>query len=479
MTKKKQLYSIYENVLFPGYVRVIGGEKYVKCRNIKKLPFVFWPNGKPCVAVNSWLVSVSEKSTGSTAGTYAAHISHLVRFCFLRKISFHDLTDAFICEFAEELVEERMGSAPKYFARHNNQVRQIIGTSIGFLIWYQDAILGGGGAKLIGTLVESPNIIVREKRTHRKVYYEHSSMPPKEALQSDKIPMPDELVEKILDEILRRREASDACAGESEIAKAKSKYIYERRIFVIWIMKRTGLRPEELHEIPVAGNSSVFNDLCIRIPTKKRRRDTPPIRSFPITARDARHFSRYMRAREEFIVFLRGIDGRSTADGAVLLNEHGGGVRKESISKDFERLSKGAGILDCKSCFSMFRHRFITREIVVHLKEFMSSGGTRELMTDGVMRSIAKRISAKTGHGSPESIWAYFDIAWDQIGVWGSTDAALKAIDTIEGIKDELVSAKHDVAVGGIHDMKELSERISRLERELASIKWPAHQGYS
>ncbi|SFP67684.1 hypothetical protein SAMN05216229_104275 [Geopseudomonas sagittaria] len=470
--KKKQLYTVYENVSIPDHVRYVGGAKFVKFRVVKRLAFLSWPNGKPCVAANHWLTSVSSSTTGSTTATYAAHVSHLIRFCFSKKISFHQLSDGLLHELVEDLICERSREDPSLFARHNNHVRQIIRTCISFLFWYQDNFFVGRDGRLIGVLSDNPKIVVKLKRTSRVVYFEHSSLPPKEALQSDKNPMPDEYIERIQDEILRRREISEKGAGSSDLVNQRARYIYERRIFVVWIMKRTGLRPEEMHEIPVHENANVLAELRIKIPTKKRRRNTPPVRSFPIMARDAMHFTRYMRAREAFTSFLKVLDPGYIDCGALLLNEHGRAVRKESLTKDFERLSKGAGLESTKSCFSMFRHRFITREIVVHLKEFMSGGSSaREMMTDAVLKSIAKRIASKTGHGSPESIWAYFDIAWDYIGLWGSADAALLAIDSMESVKEELVRTRHDVAMGDVNDFQEIKKRLISLERELESIK--------
>ena len=171
------------------------------------------------------------------------------------------------------------------------------------------------------------------------------------------------------------------------------------------------------------------------------------VRSQLITLQDATYVARYFVNRQAFLDALaeRGIDVSSAT--TFLLARNGSAIEKGSLEKDFERLSKAAGYHDVQSCLSMFRHRFITYEIIAHLREFMTAAGkTRHLMTDADYRSILKRVAVKTGHRSVESLWHYIDLAWDEMDVWGKVDGALERLRATDRFYEELLDLRRDVA---------------------------------
>lgn len=107
---------------------------------------------------------------------------------------------------------------------------------------------------------------------------------------------------------------------------------------------------------------------------------------------------------------------------------------------------RACGHHDVQACFSMFRHRFITLEVIVHLKEFMGAAGKgRHLMTDGDYRSILKRITAKTGHGTPESLWHYIDLAWAELDVWANVDRQLERLRAGDRLYEELLDLRRSL----------------------------------
>ena len=94
----------------------------------------------------------------------------------------------------------------------------------------------------------------------------------------------------------------------------------------------------------------------------------------------------------------------------------------------------------------MFRHRFITREVIVYFKEFMSSSNkTRAMITDADYRSILKRIATKTGHGSEESLWHYIDLAWDEMGVWGNAEKGIQQLHAVDRLREDLLELKQSL----------------------------------
>jgi hypothetical protein len=237
---------------------------------------------------------------------------------------------------------------------------------------------------------------------------------------------------------------------------------------MVWIMKRTGLRPAEMTELPLKTNESILHTKRLIIPTKKRRKQIAPLRSMPVTLPDAAIFQRYLIAREKYIRQLQESDPTYRCPDVLLLCADGEAIKKISLEKDFERLVKACGYTDVQACLSMFRHRFITYEVIAHLKEFMGSAGkTRQLMTDADYRSILVRIAAKTGHGSPESLWHYIDLAWEEMDVWTNVDRHLERVHAADRLYEELLDLRHSLdanpALSPVQILDIVADRLSAI----------------
>ncbi|WP_274642747.1 hypothetical protein [Pseudomonas serbica] len=116
------------------------------------------------------------------------------------------------------------------------------------------------------------------------------------------------------------------------------------------------------------------------------------------------------------------------------------------MESDFKRIAIAAGYKDHQACFSMFRHRFITLEVMVHLRAFMEQTGTpRRVMTESDYESVLKRVATKTGYSDIHSLWHYIDIVWNEIDVWGGVDRAVARLHAADRLYDELLALKHDL----------------------------------
>ncbi|CAN0558643.1 unnamed protein product, partial [Laminaria digitata] len=140
-----QLYRLIKNVRFPTIDRFDSGtgEIFLNDR-VRYCYYSFvWPNGSPCVIAEMYLcdrsrtVTVNQKN-GGTLGNYARNLSHLVRFCYARKVNFADLKHSHIDEFIYELCQET--DIYNERVRNNNTVKAIVATSINFLVWVQQNI---------------------------------------------------------------------------------------------------------------------------------------------------------------------------------------------------------------------------------------------------------------------------------------------------------------------------------------------------
>jgi hypothetical protein len=459
----------------PYSVMLLKDGAHVSSQHIEAFPFMYWPSGRPCDPLNMYFLEVAHLTTGESLKSFASELSHLVRYCGARQVPISALSDAHIFELSKLLQEERSSRDPNVRARNNNTVRAILSRVIRFLQWYQVNLVPVTSTPLIGENSSSPQICVKRVQSPTRnsnrpgVYYVHRAMPTPES-REPKHPLAQPVIEAIEQcvDTLSAIESQSArfvqrYRNRPELLNAQLGYIRSRRHFMIWLMKRAGLRPAEMVEISVREHMNILQLKRVLIPTKKRRRDHSPLRSFPITLKDATVFQRYLTSRTKYCEVLRQSGQTTEPSDALFLGVDGSPIKKTSLERDFARLVVAAGFRDVQACFSMFRHRFITYEVIVHLKEFMASAGkTPQVMTSTDYESILKRVSVKTGHGSVQSLWHYIDLAWKEIDVWGGVDTAIERLHAADRLYDDLLALKHELeGINASAATKQLAEEIA------------------
>lgn len=482
--REGQLYAVFKEMQIAHHVVRQGKQSAVVPHVVADVPLMRWPNGRPCEPVNAYLIEQMFHTTGASTQTYAAELSHLVRFCADHMIGFEALADKHLWQWSKQLQTAEARQRPGERARNNNTVRSIIRRALAFLVWYRDRLTVPGGTPLIGAAEVSPQITVKflmNAHRSRTTYLYHRSMPEPVSTEPKGV-MPRSMIEDIekrIEDVATLDNLKEATtrryAGDSTLMRLELEYVCCRRRFMLWIMKRTGLRPAELAEMPLDENRDVLKSKRLVLPTKKRRRKL--VRSFAITLHDATYVARYLANRQAFLDTLaqRGVDVSSAT--TFLLARNGGAIEKGSLEKDFERLSKAAGYCDVQSCLSMFRHRFITYEVMAHLREFMGTAGKpRQLMTDADYRSILKRVAVKTGHGSVESLWHYIDLAWDEMDVWGKVDGALERLRATDRFYEELLDLRRDVATNSVVTPAKIIDHVTT---RLSEILGDARVGFA
>lgn len=459
---------------------------HITTQIIPAFPFMYWPSNKPCEPVNMYFLNIAHEVTGGSLGTYASDLSHLIRYCGVNNVGIEHLNDAHFHALSKQLQEERSPRHPLERARDNNTVRTILSQAIRFLLWYQKTIMPHLRTPLIGERSVSPQIIVKRvkhnpkhtKGRHGEYYYEHAAMPPPES-HEPKRPIARPIIEDIQRTIYRQsvlEEQSEPFrrryTNNLDLLRAQLEYFRARRMFLIWMMIRTGLRPAELSEMSVKDHENILTTRVLKIPTKKRRKVVAPIRHFPILLDAATVVYRYLLSRTTYCDALKRAGIEPAPGTAFFLTPEGKPLQKTSLEKDFERLVVLAGYKDVQACLSMFRHRFITYEVTVHLKEFIEkSGKSRQMMTDIDYESILKRVADKTGHGSVQSLWHYIDLAWEELGVWASTDKALARLHAFDQLFMDGLQLKHELESSGKPLPKELQPFLARLADILAPAK--------
>lgn len=457
---------------------------HVTSQIIPAFPFMYWPRGKPCEPVNMYLLDIAHKVTGDSLRSYATELSHLVRYCGKKPVSIESLTDADIHAWSKQLQEEKSRRNPLERARNDNTVRAILSRAIQFLLWYQKDIMLLLRTPLIGEQSVSPQITVKRIKNDKtkarngriEYYYTHSAMPTSES-REPKRPIALPVIEDIQRCINRQSLLEERSTrfvqryrNDTALLAAQLEYMRARRHFMVWMMMHTGLRPSELVEMSVREHDKILATRTLKIPTKKRRKIKAPMRSFPILLNAATVVHRYLIARTTYCETLQGGGGEPNPGDSFFLTLDGKPIKKSSLEKDFERLAEDAGYKDVQACLSMFRHRFITYEVTVHLKEFIENAGkSRQMMTDIDYESILKRVSAKTGHGSVQSLWHYIDLAWEELGVWGSIDKAIARLHAADQLFADLLALQHDIETSGNRqankkiDLKQVTDRLGEI----------------
>jgi hypothetical protein len=328
----------------------------------------------------------------------------------------------------------------------------------------------------------SINRIKNDKRKTRnnqiEYYYTHSAMPTSES-REPKRPIALPVIEDIQRIIYQQSVLDERSAkfvqryrNEPALLVAQLEYMRARRLFMVWMMTHSGLRPSELVEMSVKEHANILITRSLKLPTKKRRKIKAPIRSFPILLNAATVVHRYLIVRETYCHYLKKAGSDPNPGDFFFLTINGEPLLKSSLEKDFERLATTAGYKDVQVCLSMFRHRFITYEVTAHLKEFIeNSGKSRQMMTDIDYESILKRVAVKTGHGSVKSLWHYFDLAWEEMGVWGSTDKAIARLHASDQLFSDLLALKHEaesLANRQGNRMINLKQIVDRLDEIIA-----------
>ncbi|MDU8502147.1 hypothetical protein RYB01_23580 [Pseudomonas syringae] len=453
----------------------------VSYKTLPSLPLAYWPNGVPCHLINHWLVKKSLISTGrQSARTRAFKLTQLIRYCFDVGIDFFEMNDAHLEKFATVLTSEtkldRHGMPTE--KRLNNQTLQIQLEALYFLQWISENYPLPYHGKLVGLESDSPRITIelRESLKGREPTIWHASLVEPVAPLNDKFPMPDRYINQLQNEVFRRHDISRLppksklkLVNDDFLFRATNKYIYDRRMFSIRMFKNFGLRPEELYDLSLDRNSEITKSLTLYIPTKKRRFKKAPTRRIKIGLVMATSINNYFKSRTTYIDFLTS-KGITVADpNCVYIGEHGKRIKKESLTKEFDRLADSAGLKDVKACLSMFRHRFITREIHASLiLKFKTNKKLKSKLTEQLRDDICREVAQKTGHGDYRSLFTYFHEEYSLLTKQPHYDKCVELKQRIDELKDTMADVRF---LESEHSRKSTKSIIAELEASLTTME--------
>lgn len=447
-----QLYRQLKNVRMPTIERfdTQTGQIFDNKRLLKGYYSFTWPNGTPCILAELYLfdksqtVSFSDKD-GGTLGNYARNITHLVRYCFSKKVDFRDLKHSNIDELVHELCIETDVYNDR--SRNNNTVKSIIATSINFLVWIQNNI--ATDRLIVGVDdVNSRHQIKLKTETyttpkgHQTV---HNVFPMKvpRSTTSPVTPISTPNITRLWDTLESTKGSYNVSNKLHALFNKKQQsdhleYMHKRRELQLILLEATGLRPQELVTIPCKSNIDLLKRCQLAIPTLKRR--DGKIRTIPIPRNIAMKIEIFINSHRkklaQRLIDSGAVQSANEIDDVLYLNaENGKEVLPDAAYQDFRRLTVKAGIKQ-KNCQKMFRHRFITNMVKLHLIGFMDKNPlkTRHIVTDSDYRTILKKVSTFTGHKSPDSLMHYIDLAWEELDAFSYTYEVKELQDRLKNV---------------------------------------------
>lgn len=409
---------------------------------------VTWPDGTPCTLVEIYLISrfrrgASVREDGGSLRATVAKLSHLIRHCWAIKKDFWELDDEDVYQLVVDLIEEKKPAAPMVRVRDNNTVRSIIAAAVEFLLWLQSEMLMD--MKLVGVGPEYRILLLERKifdsrRNRHVVQLLYHRLPPR-ATKEPKRPISREkrnLLWQAVGELAGADLVLPRWARSHSGAEMLASYLKARRELLLELLEATGARPGELSKLSVSENDDCYKTQELVLITLKRRRHSKrKIKLQPAVAMRLTVFLKKYRAK--LLETIQAAGAASEPKDRVFLGISGLPISERSMVSEFYRISKAATGYQC--CMSMFRHRFITKQVAIHLGIFLSDNNkTKELMTDGDYRTILKKVATTTGHGSETSLLHYLDLAWEELGSVDQVTNAV-AIDTsIESAITQVIS---------------------------------------
>lgn len=455
-SKSHQLYSLSRiDFEAPNYV---GHEGTLHVRPGGNIPLVTWPNGRWCHAANTFIrerfeLGLSRRNRGGTLAVLAAHITHLIRFCFARNLDLRDLTDGQFSAFVAELY--RCDRANEARLRDANTVIAIARSCLALL----DSVGRNRGQP---DFVSSTGQIRAEKRTHvvqtggtqssaKRVNYWHHPALPNADPKKRRLPIATGNIEAIR-----------AAVGKI----STSSHQRQRRHTILRLLETTGARRGEIAGITVASVESAFRmeRPMLRVPTLKKRRNRDADRLIPLSLHDVGFIRQYAEVHRKSVV--RRKRAGKPDHGILLVSEvDGEPLTPGTITQEIRLLRIAAGIEE-RACPHMFRHRFLTKLFVALIEhhEIENPDAFRRMLIDG--EQLKRKVVEWTDQASLQSLDIYINLAFDEVGnykrIYDMASVNL-ALDSFSGT----IAAELDC----VRDGEEPSLILGRLDGHLERLK--------
>lgn len=406
--KNKQLYTLIPELTLFGH-RSLGETTTLNGNN---LPFITWPDKTPCLPANMYILSTMKRKgrgygalsrrgdKGGTVGGIAGHISHLIRFCYYRRlkgyrdrigVDFKDLTDDDFIDFMSEIRTQTYQNKPGVLVREEITTKQIGLRCLDFLEFIgltygiQNFVSSEGiiRAKKV-TISKEVN---RETARNKKVIYhdtwEHSALgtggvvKKRGAISTENISLIKEANRNIYVQATRGKFKTSKMKGANEAG-----FLYNRRACLILLLENTGARMGELGELRVEDviTAGRMDDSMLRLVTLKQGEGKE--RLIPISRHVLNELQTHIRVHRSTVI--KKTVGKNNDDGYFFIGASTGTrIKDGTLTSEITKLRNVAGITG-RACGHMFRGTFITKLFVLLIErhEFENKDEFRKLLID-------------------------------------------------------------------------------------------------
>jgi site-specific recombinase XerD len=409
---------------------------------------LFWPDGKPCWPANMYLASTirSGRSIG-TSNTYAAELALFLRFLYQEKNQLDNVANDDIYRFSERLVAEPHPRIPQSGRRGGTQVNKILRRALTFLRWYQK--LHPLSPLLVGEQGSGARITVEERVVRHKNrmirYLWHDSMV-SESVPADIKPMARNVFLALL----------AACRR-----LAKSRYVQARAATILKLLSDSGARRSEIASLRVSVVLEVVREKGTKLLLRTAKRGDWKVREVPMPPSTLDAIVSFIEVdRKLHVRRLRNAKKISHDPGWLFLTQDGKKLAVESITQDFARLRRIAGVSG-RATAHMLRHRWITIQVLERLKAYIGKRLPMDMAT-----SILTHVASMTGHRRIESLWSYVDLAFQEMGIWDTAETVINMRMNAEAAHRELTEIRERHSDGSPLTREELG-RVDKLLHDL------------
>lgn len=413
MTNKSQhqLLSLVENATLFSHMAL----GTIETKTFGSIPFVRWPNDAPCMAVNQYMLSLTERpgrngnrnlstrgSKGGTLGEYASKISQLVRYCYQSNVDFIQLTDSKFTEFIDSLRDEKSPLYPTSSKKTEPTILEIGRVCLSFLEFVgrlhenPDFVAVGGTIKIT---MHTYLIKHRSGRTIKRECIHHHSLSLGGRTRSV-FPISEENIKHLL-------EAIDI--------DPKSRFISSRRKIMLLLLEHTGARRGEISRILVKDilNALDMDEPMLRLETWKQGSTSE--RVIPVHRMILSDVKKYIDIHRRKIVRGR------TDDGFLFISEtFRKGISPDTITSEISSLKKQAGIKE-KISPHMFRHAFITNKFAMLIRQHELENPDQFRQSLLSSKTFIAEVMMWTGHKSPEAVERYIHLAFKKVANYAAT----------------------------------------------------------
>jgi len=436
--------------------------------NIPTTFVITWPDGNPRSLAELFLIykfrrGASIREDGGSLRATASKIIHIIQYCWTIKRDFWELDDDHFQEFVQYLASERKQEQPMVRIRNNNSVRAIVACCVEFLLWIQNSILVN--SYLIGTSPQHRiRLVERKALKHRikqmTIEVQYHILPPPDT-REPKHPMGRKQRNALWEAVAHMSQARVACiswAGEKETNRKVATFLQKRRELLLVLLESTGARPGELARLKVSENINCYKSGSLILTTLKRRRDID--RTIKLQPEVAIRLVTFIeKHRRQVLDHISSAGLTAAPSDRVFIGVHGNPLSERSLESEFVRISSRAGLADFQSCMSMFRHRFITKQISIHLRAYLgATSKRREFFTDADYRTILKKVATITGHSNEVSLMHYIDLAWSELNYENQIDTAQAIDHSIESTTNKISSL-----IGSLEATKDIPQKTLKV----------------